>query len=266
MHLGRHSEQVTCNRYADYPRRNGDDGSSHSSAAVFTEAAARQNGMRHGVPLVYTQSHMGVVRDPFTTIRRSPLNPKTKNIPGTRTGSARTRRGSGEIVRVDSGRRTRRDDRLRERLPVPVRHVSSWKTTSLHPRENNRDPDGSAPVNFHLLFVVVPVSQEIQNCNSVGKHHTYKLGFTEQAFPEHSPRGADLMGAVPLRSIRFYRSLTAGPKSKSAPLRIPRIHDSRIGGTLRGELWPARELFDRFTRLSGVIVRYGGKFRAHDVR
>ena len=25
----------------------------------------------------------------------------------------------------------------------------------------------------------------------------YTLGFPEQAFPEHSPRGADLMGAVP---------------------------------------------------------------------
>ena len=52
------------------------------------------------------------------------------------------------------------------------------------------------------------------------------------------------MGAVPLRSIRFHRSLTAGPKSKSAPLRLHRIPDSRIDGTLRGELWPAHELLE----------------------
>ena len=51
------------------------------------------------------------------------------------------------------------------------------------------------------------------------------------------------MGAVPLRFIASVVP-TAGPKSKSAPLRLHRIPDSRIGGTLLGELWPAHELLE----------------------
>ncbi len=71
----------------------------------------------------------------------------------------------------------------------------------------------------------------------------YALGFPEHAFPEHSPTGADLMVLFPFAPFTSIVP-TAGPKSKSAPLRIHRIHDSRIGGTLLGELWPAHELFE----------------------
>jgi hypothetical protein len=43
---------------------------------------------------------------------------------------------------------------------------------------------------------------------------------------------------------RFRRSLSAGPKSKCARLRIHRIPEFRIGGTLLDEIWPAHDLFE----------------------
>jgi len=91
-------------------------------------------------------------------------------------------------------------------LPVLVRHVGFLEShippSAILARENHRDPDGSTPINSHLLFVVRPVSREIQNCNSVGKHHTRIFGLLRRLGMDVAFRSPDRCQTLALSLAR----------------------------------------------------------------
>jgi hypothetical protein len=86
------------------------------------------------------------------------------------------------------------------------------------------------------------VVEEKNQASGAHERTAYALGFPEHAFPEHSPRGADLMVLFPFAPFVAI-VLTARPKSQKARLRIGRIHELRFDDTLHGEIWPAHEVF-----------------------
>ena len=69
----------------------------------------------------------------------------------------------------------------------------------------------------------------------------YVVHLTLPSFPQQV-RWADLRDAVSFTPFAAI-VLTAGPKSQKARLRIDRIYELRLDGTLHGEIWPAHEVF-----------------------
>ena len=83
--------------------------------------------------------------------------------------------------------------------------------------------------------------REPKKKTSLRGKRAYVVHLALPSFPQQV-RWADLRDAVSFTPFAAI-VLTAGPKSQKARLRIHRIHELRLGGTLHGEIWPAHEVF-----------------------
>ena len=68
------------------------------------------------------------------------------------------------------------------------------------------------------------VVEEKKQASGAHERTAYALGFPEHAFPEHSPKGADLMVLFPFAPFAAI-VLTAGPKSLVYWIPFSALHD-----------------------------------------